>query len=247
MAEPVRLQKFLARAGVASRRASEELIREGRVSVDGETVTELGTKVVPERSRVAVDGEAVERQPARWIALHKPPRYLCTRDDPQGRPTVYDLLPDGPLQDLFHVGRLDFLSEGLLLLSNEGDVAHRVLHPSTGVPRRYEVELVAGAPRDLAQRMLAGVELEDGPAAADAASLLPAGPEEPGPTLLLTLREGRNREIRRMLDALGVDVRRLRRLAFGPVELGGLEPGAWRDLTEDETESLREIGKERSA
>lgn len=245
MDEPVRLQKFLARAGVASRRASEELIREGRVSVDGETVTELGSKVVPGRARVEVDGEAVERRPARWVALHKPPRYLCTRDDPEGRPTVYDLLPDGPLQDLFHVGRLDFLSEGLLLLSNEGDVAHRVLHPSGEVPRRYEVELVE-APRDLAERMLAGVDLEDGPAAADAASLLPEGPEEAGPTLLLTLREGRNREIRRMLDALGVDVRRLRRLAFGPVELGELEPGAWRDLSEDEIQSLRSIGKERS-
>lgn len=244
MGEPVRLQKLLARAGVASRRASEELIREGRVTVDGETVTELGTSVVPDRVRVAVDGRTVERQPARWIALHKPPRYLCTRDDPQGRPTVYDLLPDGPLQDLFHVGRLDFLSEGLLLLSNEGDVAHRVLHPSGGTPRRYEVELVA-APRDLAERMLAGVELEDGPAAADAASLLPAGPESPGPTLLLTLREGRNREIRRMLDALDVNVRRLRRVAFGPVELDGLEPGGWRELSEEEVESLRAIGKER--
>lgn len=247
MAEPVRLQKFLARAGVASRRASEELIREGRVAVDGETVAELGTKVVPGDVRVTVDGEVVERRPARWIALHKPPRYLCTRDDPRGRPIVYDLLPDGPLQDLFHVGRLDFLSEGLLLLSNEGDVAHRVLHPSSEVPRRYEVELVEGAPRDLAERLLTGIELEDGPAAADAASLLPPGPEDPGPTLLLTLREGRNREIRRMLDALDVDVRRLRRLAFGPVELGDLEPGAWRELSEDEVKSLRSIGKERSA
>ena len=244
MDEPVRLQKFLARAGVASRRASEELIREGRVTVDGETVTELGSKVVPDRARVAVDGETVERQPARWIALHKPPRYLCTRDDPRGRPTVYDLLPDGPLQDLFHVGRLDFLSEGLLLLSNEGDAAHRVLHPSSGTPRRYEVELVS-APPDLAERLLAGVELADGPASADAASLLPAAPDASGPTILLTLREGRNREIRRMLDALDVDVRRLRRLAFGPVELGDLAPGEWRDLSESEVESLRAIGKER--
>lgn len=244
MSEPVRLQKFLARAGVASRRASEELIREGRVTVDGDTVTEMGTKVVPGRARVAVDGRTVERRPARWIALHKPPRYLCTRDDPQGRPTVYDLLPDGPLQDLFHVGRLDFLSEGLLLLSNEGDVAHRVLHPTGETPRRYEVELVDDAPPGLPERLLAGVELADGPAAADAASLLPARAEEAGPTLLLTLREGRNREIRRMLDALDVDIRRLRRVAFGPVELLGLEPGAWRDLTDDELESLRAIGKE---
>ena len=247
MDEPVRLQKLLARAGVASRRASEELIRAGRVEVDGETVTELGTKVVPDRVEVAVDGEVVERRPARWVALHKPPRCLCTRDDPRGRRTVYDLLPDGPLQDLFHVGRLDYMSEGLLLLSNEGDVAHGVLHPSAEVARRYEVELVAGVPRHLAERLLAGVGLEDGPAAADAAALLPAGPEEAGPTLLLTLREGRNREIRRMLEALDVDVRRLRRLAFGPVELGELEAGGWRDLSEDEVHSLRAIAKERSA
>lgn len=246
MGDRVRLQKFLARAGVASRRASEELIRDGRVRVDGATVTEMGVKVDPDRVRVTVDGEVVERQPARWIALHKPPRYLCTRDDPEGRPTVYDLLPEGPLQDLFHVGRLDFLSEGLLLLSNEGDVAHRLLHPSSGTPRRYEVELV-DAPPELAERLLAGVELEDGPASADAAGLLPAGPEEPGPTLLLTLREGRNREIRRMLDALDVDVRRLRRLAFGPVELDGLAPGEWRELAAEEIESLREIGKESEA
>lgn len=244
MGEPVRLQKFLARAGVASRRASEELIREGRVSVDGATVTELGTRVDPEGAAVAVDGRRVERQPARWIALHKPPRYLCTRDDPRDRPTVYELLPEGPLQDLFHVGRLDFLSEGLLLLTNEGDPAHRLLHPSSGTPRRYEVELLEPAPSGLGRRLLEGVELEDGPAAADAASLLPAGPEEAGPTLLLTLREGRNREIRRMLDVLDVKIRRLRRVAFGPVELGELEPGDWRELEDDEVESLREVGKE---
>lgn len=244
MGEPVRLQKFLSRAGVASRRASEGMIREGRVSVDGSTVTELGRKVDPDAAEVAVDGRVVERQPARWIALHKPPGVLCTRDDPQDRPTVYDLLPEGPLQDLFHVGRLDFLSEGLLLLTNEGDLAHRLLHPSNETARRYEVKLAEPPPADLTRRLLAGVELEDGPASADAASLLPAGAEERGPTLLLTLREGRNREIRRMLDLLDVKIDRLRRVAFGPMELGDLEPGDWRELEDDEVESLREAGKE---
>lgn len=243
MAERVRLQKFLARAGVASRRASEELIAAGRVRVDGRTVTEPGSRVDPEAAVVEVDGRRVERQPARWIALHKPPGFLCTRSDPRGRPTVYDLLPEGELQDLFHVGRLDFLSEGLLLLSNEGDVAHRVLHPASETEKRYEVELLPPVPGRLAERMLTGVELEDGPAAADAASLLPE-PEGEGAVLLVTLHEGRNREIRRMLDALGARIRRLRRLSFGPVELGDLEEGAWRELEGPEVDALRAIDRE---
>lgn len=238
----VRLQKFLSRAGVASRRASEELIREGRVSVDGDVVTEMGVRVDPSRSVVEVDGTPVERSPARWIAFHKPPGVLSTRSDPRGRPTVYDHLPDGRLQELFHVGRLDYMSEGLLLLTNEGDVAHRVLHPSNQVRRRYEVSLLPPVPRDVARRTLEGVELEDGLAAAEAAALLPA--EEEGGTLLLTLTEGRNREIRRMLEHLEVGIRSLRRVAFGPVELGELEPGDWRSLTEHEVERLRHIGEE---
>lgn len=240
MAEEVRLQKFLARAGVASRRASEELIRDGRVRVDGEVVTELGARVDPEASVVEVDGARVERSPARWVALHKPPRYLCTRSDPQGRPTVYDLLPEGPLQELFHVGRLDFLSEGLLLLTNEGDVAHRLLHPSTGTEKRYEVHLLPPVPRRLGRRLLEGVDLEDGPASADAASVLPA-PDGEGAVLLLTLHEGRNREIRRMMDAVGARIRRLRRLSVGPVELGDLPPGEWRELEPGEVEALRSV------
>jgi 23S rRNA pseudouridine2605 synthase len=239
----VRLQKFLSRAGVASRRASEELIREGRVSVDGDVVTEMGVRVDPSRSVVEVDGARVERSPARWIAFHKPPGVLSTRSDPRGRPTVYDHLPDGRLQELFHVGRLDYMSEGLLLLTNEGDVAHRVLHPSNQVRRRYEVSLLPPVPRDVARRLLEGVELEDGPATAEAAALLPPDEGEGG-TLLLTLTEGRNREIRRMLEILEVGIRSLRRVAFGPVELGGLEPGDWRSLTEQEIERLRSIGEE---
>lgn len=241
MAEPVRLQKFLARAGVASRRGSEDVIREGRVRVDGEVVTELGTRVDPESSVVEVDGRRVERQPARWVALHKPPGVLCTRDDPRGRRTVYDLLPGGPIQDLFHVGRLDYMSEGLLLLTNEGDVAHRLLHPSTETEKRYEVRLRPPVPPDLGRRLLSGVELSDGPAAADAASVLP-DPEGEGATALLTLHEGRNREIRRMMDALDVEIRSLRRLSFGPVELGDLPEGEWRELDDAEVEALRGVG-----
>lgn len=239
MAEEVRLQKYLRRAGVASRRGSEELIRQGRVTVDGSTVTELGTRVPRdgESVRVAVDGEVVEPQPARWVALHKPPRVITSRDDPQGRRTVYDLLPPGPLRDLFHVGRLDLMSEGLLLLTNEGDLAHRLLHPSREVEKRYEVGLAPPVPEDVERRVLDGVRLEDGPARADAAARLPS-PE--GDVLLLTLHEGRNREIRRMMEELGAEIRYLRRLSFGPVELGDLPSGEWRELGEEETESLRE-------
>jgi len=239
--EPVRLQKFLARAGVASRRASEEIIREGRVRVDGQVVTEMGTRVDPERSVVEVDGQRVERQPARWVAVHKPPGVLCTRDDPRGRRTVYDLLPRGPLQDLFHVGRLDYMSEGLLLLTNEGDVAHRLLHPSSETEKRYEVRILPPVPPSLGRRLLSGVELSDGPAAADAASVMP-DPEGEGAVVLLTLHEGRNREIRRIMEALDVEIRSLRRLSFGPVELGGLEPGKWRELEDTEVEALRAAG-----
>lgn len=234
----MRLQKFLSRAGVASRRDSEELIVAGRVRVDGTVVTELGSRVEPGSSVVEVDGERVEPASPRWVALNKPPAVLTSRGDPEGRTTIYDLLPDGPVQDLFHVGRLDYMSEGLLLLTNQGDVAHGLLHPSREISKRYEVGLADAAGSDLPRRLLEGVKLEDGPARADAASLLPDGRE--GSVLLITLHEGRNREIRRMLDLLGARIRYLRRLSVGPVELRELEPGAWRDLDPAEVRGLRE-------
>ncbi|MEE8595213.1 MAG: pseudouridine synthase [Gemmatimonadota bacterium] len=236
MIEETRLQKYLARAGVASRRACEELIAAGRVRVDGEVVLRPGTRVGPE-SVVEVDGRRVEPSLARWIALHKPPGYVCAREDPQGRPTVYDLLP-ADLRPLFHVGRLDIMSEGLLLLTNEGEAAHRLLHPSSETPRRYQVVLVEPPPADLTDRLLAGVELEDGLAAADEARLDP-GRGRGGATLQLELHEGRNREVRRMMKALGVKIRSLKRLALGPIELGRLRPGEWRDLSEKEIATLR--------
>lgn len=240
---PMRLQKFLSRAGVASRRAGERLIREGRVRVDGRAVTQPGTRVTPGREAVEVDGRRVELQPPVWLALHKPPGYLCSRGDPRGRPTVYDLLPPGAARRLFHVGRLDFLSEGLLLLTNEGDVAHLLLHPSAETPRRYEVRLAEPLPTGLAERLLEGLPLEDGIARADAAVVLPG--ERAGEGLLLvTLHEGRNREIRRMMEHLGATIRSLRRVAFGPVELGELPPGAHRRLSEEEVRMLRSAARE---
>lgn len=240
----MRLQKYLSRAGVASRRKSERLIEAGRVRVDGRVVTELGVRVDPASAVVEVDGRRVELAPPLWVALHKPPGYLCSRFDPRGRPTVYDLLPPGAYQQLFHVGRLDYMSEGLLLLTNEGDVAHGVLHPSGETPRRYVVALLEPVPEDLPARLLAGVPLEDGPAAADRARFVAdAAPGER--RLSVVLHEGRNREIRRMMEALGVRIASLKRVALGPIELGDLPPGEHRRLTDEEMGRLHAEARSR--
>lgn len=234
----MRLQKFLARAGVASRRASERLIAEGRVTVDGERVTRAGSRVDPSQ-RVEVDGKLVEIPEVRWVALHKPPGSLCTRGDPEGRPTVYDLLSEDA-QGLFHVGRLDYMSEGLLLLTNEGEMANRLLHPSAGVRRRYEVGLVGPVPPDVPTALGRGVELEDGPARAVSADWTSSSTRA-DPVVDLVLAEGRNREIRRMMQALDLRVRYLKRVSFGPVQLGDLPRGAMRDLSDEEVSSLRRL------
>jgi len=237
----MRLNKFLSRAGVASRRASEQLIVEGRVRVDGELVTEQGTKVDPALSEVEVDGERVGIATPEWILLHKPPMVVSTRSDPQGRQTVYDLL-EPEHQGLFHVGRLDVMSEGVLLFTNQGDVARDLLHPSSGTERRYEVLVEPPIPPDLRGRLESGVELEDGPARAENVQTRRT-PDGTRLVLGLSLREGRNREIRRMLRALDVHIRRLRRVSFGPIELGELPAGAWRPLDAEEIEALKTTGQ----
>jgi 23S rRNA pseudouridine2605 synthase len=225
----MRLQKFLARAGVASRRASEELIAAGRVRVDGVVVDVPGVRVDPGSSIIEVDGQRVTLGAVRWLAVHKPPGYLCSRGDPRGRPTVYDLLPEGELRRLFHVGRLDYMSEGLLLLTNDGDAANALLHPAAETPRRYEVTVRAPVPDRTVTRLLEGIELEDGPARATEASITA---ERDGEQILrITLREGRNREIRRIMEALGLVIHSLRRVAIGPIELGSLKSGEWRELS----------------
>lgn len=237
----MRLQKYMARAGVASRRASEKLIAAGRVRVDGVVVDTPGFHVDPGSSVVEVDGRRVSPSPTRWVALHKPPGYLCSRADPRKRPTVYDLLPDGELRGLFHVGRLDYMSEGLLLLTNDGDAAHALLHPSAETPRRYEVTLKAPVARSVVDRLLRGVDLEDGMARATAASLEAESDGEQ--VLRITLREGRNREIRRLMETLGVTIHSLKRVAMGPVELGTLARGEWRELTDAERRALERTGQ----
>lgn len=237
----MRLQKFLSRAGVASRRASERLIAEGRVRVDGVVVSEQGVKVDPAVNVVEVDGERVAIASPQWILLHKPPMVVSTRSDPEGRQTVYDLLPPEH-RGLFHVGRLDVMSEGVLLFTNQGDVARDLLHPSRGTERRYEVLVEPPIPSDLRRKLESGVELEDGTARAEDVTTRRT-PDGTRLVLELTLREGRNREIRRMLRVLEVHIRRLRRVRFGPIELGRLPAGAWRTLTAEEVEALRTTGQ----
>jgi 23S rRNA pseudouridine2605 synthase len=224
--EPVRLQKHLARAGVASRRAAEALIEAGRVRVNGEIVREPGTKVDPAHDRVEVDGRPVVIGPVEWVALNKPRRCVCTRHDPQGRRTVYDLLP-AEMKTLATVGRLDADSEGLLLLTNDGDAANRLLHPRYGVQREYVAHVTGRPDRATIDRLERGVELEDGTARAESARLIAT---DEGPAIALTLTEGRKREVRRMLAAVGHPVRSLVRVRYDGIELGTLQPGQWRRL-----------------
>lgn len=233
--ETLRLQVFLSRAGMASRRGAEDLIRDGRVRVNGE-VAELGSKVLAGTDRVEVDGRPVEMQRRDWVALHKPRGYVTTRDDPRDRRTVYDLLP-AELHHLFHVGRLDRDSAGILLLTNDGEVANRLLHPRYGTTKEYLVD-VEGRPDGRTLRQLVqGVELEDGMARAEAVEVKSSLDDELY-RVRIVLREGRNREVRRMLDAVGHPVVRLFRKRFGPIEAGRLRPGQWRHLTPDEIRTL---------
>ena len=229
MEKPLRLQAFLARAGVGSRRKAEELIRQGRVRVNGK-VAVLGQKVNP-GDVVEVDGKPVEPPRERIVlALHKPRGYTTTRHDPHAQKTVYDLLPSIP--GLHPIGRLDRDSEGLLLLTNDGHLTLRLTHPRYGVKKVYRVYTERGTlPLAICQQLLEGVDLEDGPARALACRPAPGG-------ALLTLAEGRKREVRRMLKAVGYPVTRLIRLQVGPIYLGHLPPGKWRRLSPREVEAL---------
>jgi len=229
-----RLQKVLAAAGIASRRASEDLIVAGRVTVNGE-VAELGSKVDPRVDVVLVDGERINVDPGlTYVMLNKPQNVLTTADDPEGRPTVFDLvnLP----QRLFPVGRLDKDTEGLLLLTNDGELAHALTHPSFEVERIY-VALVPGPVRKkLLAELRAGIELDDGLAKPKRARVLE---EEHSKALLeVVMTEGRKREVRRMLGNLGIKVERLARVSYGGVELGDLRQGKWRFLTQPEIAML---------
>lgn len=207
----------------------------GRVAVNGSVVTELGVRVDPGTDVVTVDGERVGVAAKRWVVFHKPPGVLTTRTDPHGGTTIYDVLPED-LRGLRYVGRLDRDAEGLLLLTNDGELANVLAHPSGEVEREYWLEVAGRVDRETVNRLTGGVELDDGIARAVRARLLTAG--DVTSRLTLVLAEGRKREVRRMLSAVGHPVMRLRRERFGPVRLGQLERGGWRELGEDEVRTL---------
>jgi 23S rRNA pseudouridine2605 synthase len=235
----IRLQKVLSRAGIASRRAAEELIAAGRVSVDGKVVREMGRRVDPDTAVVHVDGSRVVlREDLVHLALNKPAGMLSTMSDDRGRPCVGDLVTD---ERLFHVGRLDADTEGLLLLTNDGELGHRLMHPSFDVPKTYLAEVAGALPRDLGRRLREGVELDDGPVAVDAFKVVDA---HAGRTLVeLVLHEGRKHVVRRLLDEVGHPVQRLVRTSIAEVRLGDQRPGRLRPLTQAEIGSLyRAVG-----
>ncbi len=232
----MRLQKYLASCGVASRRKAEEMIAAGLVQVNGQTVREMGTQVT-EEDKVTVEGEAVRPEAEkRYILYYKPVGEVTTASDPEGRPTVLDHFRDYPVR-LYPVGRLDFDSEGLLILTNDGELTQRLTHPSHEVEKRY-IARVSNQVSDEELRLLrSGVSLEGRRTAPAKVSVLRRDPFSTD--LLITIHEGRNRQIRRMVEAVGHEVVRLKRVQYGGVALGDLERGQWRELTGEEVRSLR--------
>lgn len=231
----IRLQKVLAQAGIGSRRACEEMIGQGRVTVDGQVVRRFGARVDPARQVIHVDGKRIPTAPDLvYLAINKPIGVVSTMSDPEGRPSLADYVADRP-ERLFHVGRLDTETEGLILLTNDGELANRLTHPSYGVPKKYWAKVAGRPARGLGRRLREGVELEDGPAKADAFRVI----QEHGQQALveIVLHEGRKHIVRRMLEAVGHPVIDLARIEFGPVKLGRLKPGTVRALT------VREVGE----
>ncbi len=242
-ASRVRLQKFLSDAGVASRRHAEELMEAGRVLVNDEVVDTLPAFVDARRDRVVVDGVPVRVQKLEYWMLHKPKGFVSTNRDPQGRRRVLDLLPETAAR-VFPVGRLDVDSTGLLLLTNDGELSERLTHPRYGVPRVYHVEVRGRVPAEIVAQLRAGVHLSEGKAHASRVALLHTASDSS--VLLVTLREGRNRQVRRMLARLGYPVKRLKRVEFGPLNLKGLPLGATRQLAPREVAELRKAAEEAS-
>jgi 23S rRNA pseudouridine2605 synthase len=240
-----RLQKVLAAAGLASRRDAEELILEGRVEIDGQVVTELGTRVDLHHQEISVDGESLSRPKLVYFAVHKPAGVVSTARDPAGRPRVIDLLPPDAGR-VFNVGRLDLESEGLILVTNDGELANQLTHPRHGVKKVYEVQ-VAGQPEpEVLAQLRKGVYLAEG--FARAVNIRVKGRRKNSTILEMVLDEGRNREVRRLFARVGHKVQRLTRIAVGPLRLGEMPRGAVRRLTPEEVRKLRSlVGKSPTA
>lgn len=238
----IRLQKAISTAGLMSRRAAEDLIRQGRVTVDGK-VAKLGDRCDPETSVVAVDGSRIPVAPGRvTYLLSKPLGVVSTSDDPQGRTTVVDLVPSEPR--VWPVGRLDADSEGLMLVSNDGDLTHHVTHPSNGVTKTYLAEVEGNPGKKAIRALTEGVELEDGPARALSARRIDVSGSRA--LVEMVMGEGRNREVRRMCEAVGHPVVRLVRTAIGPIADRALKPGTWRELSPSEVAALYRYGPDGS-
>ena len=229
----MRLNKIIADAGITSRRGADELIESGRVSVDGITIREMGSKFDPELVQVMVDGETITRSMSKsYLVLHKPKGVLSTMFDPEGRPSLADFI-DLRKERLFHVGRLDKDSEGLILLTNDGELTFRATHPSYGLEKTYIIEFDGKLPVGVDKTLLKGVELEDGMGRVLSFAQLS------GSWIEVTIHEGRYHIIRRLMEAVGVDVLRLIRTKFGPISLGETPEGRWRDLNSAELISLQ--------
>lgn len=231
----VRLQKFLAESGVASRRASEEIIATGRVNVNGKVVTELGSKVDPLHDHVTVDGKVVTVRRKLYVALHKPKGYMCTREEGDDRRKVGDLLPK-EWKDLFTVGRLDLQSEGLIFLTNDGDFCLKLTHPRYGIYKTYLVRVDGRVDHEMLARFTHGIMSGGEKLKAHSARLLSSN--NTASVIELQLAEGKNREVRRLFESQGLTVSRLQRTQIGPIKLGELPAGKWRALTEPEIKSL---------
>jgi 23S rRNA pseudouridine2605 synthase len=237
-----RLNKIIADAGIASRRAADQLILEGRVSVDGEVITELGNKFDPEICDIKVDGESLSISKSKtYLAFHKPAGVISTMSDPEGRSNLGDFFKDRK-DRLYHVGRLDKDSEGLILLTNDGELAHRATHPSYGLEKRYLVEIEGEFNKQLSDQLLQGVRLEDG--LARAVKVIHARAVSRNHHWVeITIHEGRYHIIRRLIESLGLKVLRLIRLDFGPISLGDMKPGRHRVLNSQEMTNLSTLLK----
>ena len=240
----VRLQKIISAAGVASRRAAEKLIEEGRVQVNGTTVTELGTKADPDTDDIRVDERRVKQpQRQRYLLLNKPRGYVTTRSDPEHRPTVLDLLK-GVREYVYPVGRLDFDSEGLLLLTNDGDLAATLMHPRHEVERVYEAQVLGVPDAHDIDRLSRGIVIEGRRTSPANVELLRERRTDGDTSVLrVTIHEGRTRQVRKMADAIGHPVRALRRVRIGPIADKNLRPGSYRELTTEEVRKLKHAGE----